>query len=97
MIIGYDEPTEAGSCTEVRCQKNGAPQVTASGKGKIADNIIAKATENNVPIVEDASLASLLGELNINEAIPTELYQAVAEVFAFIYQVDERMSEMTEK
>ncbi|MHA6251311.1 EscU/YscU/HrcU family type III secretion system export apparatus switch protein [Oceanobacillus sp. CAU 1775] len=65
-----------------------APVVSAAGKGLVAEEIIRVAKENNVPIVEDTSLAELLAELNINEYIPEELYQLVAEVFAFIYQVD---------
>lgn len=65
-----------------------APTVAASGKGIIAENIIEKAKQNNVPIQEDASLVELLAELNINETIPEELYQAVAEVFAFVYRAD---------
>lgn len=65
-----------------------APTVVASGKGIIAENIIEKAKQSNVPIQEDCSLVELLAELNINETIPEELYQAVAEVFAFVYRVD---------
>lgn len=64
------------------------PRVAATGKGLIADNIIQKAKDNNIPILEDSSLIEILAELNINEAIPAELYEAVAEVFAFIYRVD---------
>ena len=66
-----------------------APVVIAKGKGDIAENIIKIAKENHIPIQEDPSLVSLLGQLEINESIPEELYQAVAEVFAFIYQVDQ--------
>ncbi|UJL47922.1 EscU/YscU/HrcU family type III secretion system export apparatus switch protein [Virgibacillus sp. NKC19-16] len=65
-----------------------APVVAAAGKGLTANNIIEKAKENNVPIVEDPSLIEVLAELNINETIPDELYQAVAEVFAFVYKAD---------
>ncbi|NBJ68418.1 MULTISPECIES: EscU/YscU/HrcU family type III secretion system export apparatus switch protein [Clostridia] len=67
-----------------------APVVTASGKGKLADDIIETAKENNIPILEDASLVELLAQLNINETIPEELYEAVAEVFAFIYRTDQQ-------
>lgn len=67
-----------------------APTIAASGKGIIAENIIEKAKQNNVPIQEDASLVELLAELNINETIPEELYQAVAEVFAFVYRADKK-------
>lgn len=67
-----------------------APKVIAKGKGKIAENILSKAGEYNIPIQEDPSLLELLGQLDINESIPEELYQAVSEVFAYIYHVDQR-------
>lgn len=69
-----------------------APRVVAKGKGLIAENIIKKAQENDIPIQEDPSLVELLTELNINETIPEQLFEAVAEVFAFIYQVDRQAS-----
>lgn len=72
-----------------------APKVAASGQGHLADTIIEKAKVHNVPILEDTSLVELLAELNINETIPEELYQAVAEVFAFVYQIDQQIG--TEK
>lgn len=65
-----------------------APTIVAKGKGKIAENILNKAKEHNVPIQEDRSLVELLGQLDINQSIPEELYQAVAEVFAFVYKID---------
>lgn len=68
--------------------ENSGPQVVAKGKGQIADNILEKATLHNVPIYEDPNLVELLGQLDLNEAIPEELYQAVAEVFAFVYRLD---------
>lgn len=67
------------------------PKVSAKGKGLTAENIINIAKENNVPILEDPSLIELLAQLNINETIPEQLYEAVAEVFAFIYQIDENL------
>lgn len=75
--------------------KDSAPKVLAKGKGKIAENIVAKAQELNIPVQKDPSLAELLGQLTINETIPEELYQAVAEVFAFIYKVDQRIEKRT--
>lgn len=39
----------------------------------------------------------LLGQLDLNESIPEELYQAVAEVFAFIYHLDQQHSKNIEK
>lgn len=68
-----------------------APKVIAKGKGIVAENIINTARENDVPIQEDPSLVNLLSNLNINEKIPEELYQVVAEVFAFIYKTDKKL------
>ncbi|GAA0435463.1 MAG: EscU/YscU/HrcU family type III secretion system export apparatus switch protein [Bacillota bacterium] len=72
--------------------RQSVPIVSASGRGLIAEDIIAKAKENNIPIMEDPSLVALLAQLNINEAIPEELYEAVAEVFAFIYRADQEIN-----
>lgn len=74
-----------------------APKLTALGSGLVADNIIEKAKENNVPILEDQSLVELLAKLNINETIPSELYEAVAEVFAFIYKLDQTVERAVEE
>ena len=54
-----------------------APRISAIGKGKVAEKIIEKAKEHDVPIVEDPTLVELLSELDINETIPEELYEAV--------------------
>ena len=75
-------------------QDSTGPTVTAKGKGKIAETIIEKAKEHDVPIYEDPNLVQLLGQLDMNESIPEELYQAVAEVFAFIYRLDREHSKL---
>jgi len=69
-----------------------APVIVAKGKGLTADKILEEAKKHQIPIQEDPSLVELLGKLNINEKIPEELYQAVAEVFAFIYKTDQLMN-----
>jgi flagellar biosynthesis protein len=71
-------------------QKNAGPSVVAKGKGKIAENILEQAAKHDVPVYEDSNLVELLGQLDLNTSIPEELYQAVAEVFAFIYHLDEK-------
>lgn len=68
--------------------KSESPMVVAKGHGKIAENILKKAKENDVPIQEDRSLVELLGQIELNEKIPEQLYEAVSEVFAFIYHLD---------
>lgn len=67
-----------------------APKVVAKGKGKIAENILAEAKAHDVPVQEDPTLLELLGQLEIDESIPEELYEAVSEVFAYIYHVDQQ-------
>ncbi|NLY80806.1 MAG: type III secretion system protein [Lysinibacillus sp.] len=68
-----------------------SPKVVAKGKGKIAENILQQAEQFDVPIYEDSNLVELLGQLELNETIPEDLYEAVAEVFAFIYRLDQEL------
>ena len=70
--------------------KHSAPIVKATGKGIIADQIMETAKKNNVPLIEDKTLVELLSELNINDTIPVDLYEVIAEVFAFIYHIDQQ-------
>ncbi|HLR15165.1 MAG TPA: EscU/YscU/HrcU family type III secretion system export apparatus switch protein [Bacillota bacterium] len=68
------------------------PQISALGKGLVAENIIKKAQEHQIPIVEDPSLVELLAKLDVDDFIPPTLFDSVAEVFAFIYEVDHSVS-----
>jgi flagellar biosynthesis protein len=65
-----------------------APIVTAAGIGLIADKIIEKADENNVPIVYNRELADLLQNVDMGDSIPPEIYAIVAEVIAYVLNVD---------
>lgn len=67
-----------------------APVVVVKGEGAVAERIIERAKQYDVPIYEDETLAAMLGQLQLNETIPEELYKVVAEVFAFIYQVEKK-------
>ncbi|MBE6063492.1 MAG: flagellar biogenesis protein [Clostridium butyricum] len=67
-----------------------APIVTAAGMGHIADKILEKAEENDVPIVYNKELTNLLCNVDVGEEIPTELYEAVAHVIAFVTDLDKR-------
>ncbi|HGE71817.1 TPA: EscU/YscU/HrcU family type III secretion system export apparatus switch protein [Candidatus Poribacteria bacterium] len=69
-------------------QLNSAPVVKAKGTGEIADKIIKIAKENGIPIKEDTDLADLLMQIDLNEEIPPELYKVVAEIFAFVYRLN---------
>lgn len=69
-----------------------APIVTASGMGYIADKIIEKAGESNIPIVYDNELTELLCNVDIGDDIPYELYDAVAKVIAYVMDIDKKVS-----
>jgi flagellar biosynthesis protein len=68
--------------------KDAAPKITAKGRGAVADKILALARENRIPIEQDSTLMEALYRLDINEEIPEELYQVVAELLAFIYRMN---------
>ncbi|QGG56673.1 hypothetical protein GE073_14495 [Paenibacillus sp. B01] len=68
----------------------GAPSVVAKGKGQLADEIVQRARENGVPVQEDRSLVEVLSKLDLNQQIPAELYELVAELLSFIYQTDRK-------
>lgn len=65
-----------------------APTIVASGTGIIADKIIEKAKESDVPLYEDAKLANTLSKLEIGDMIPPELYNVVAQILVFVDNLD---------
>lgn len=71
-----------------------APRVVASGRGVLAEKIIQKAKESDVPIHRDDKLADTLSRLEIGEMIPPELYEVVAEVLIFVDAMDKLKSKM---
>ncbi len=71
-----------------------APKVIATGRGIIAEKIIEKAQEADVPIHKDDKLADTLSRLEIGEMIPPELYEAVAEILLFVDNMDKIKSKL---
>ncbi len=61
-----------------------APVLVAKGKEDIAHEIIRLAKENNIPIVENEPLVNALIKLDLYEQIPPHLYEAVAEILAYV-------------
>ncbi len=61
-----------------------APRVTAKGKGEVADRIVGLAEAAGVHVERNEPLAQSLSQLELDQAIPKELYRAVAEVIGFI-------------
>ena len=69
-------------------KKGRAPRIMATGKGAVAEMILQVAEEHRVPFYEDPSLSELLSKLELDSEISPELYTLVAEVLAFVYQLD---------
>lgn len=81
-------PEKPRRATALRYEGTGAPRVTASGQGYIADRILEVARENGIPIREDPALSRALEALELGEEIPEDLYKAVAEAIAWAYSLD---------
>lgn len=65
-----------------------APRVVATGRGGLAERIIALADAHDIPLVHDPALAQTLARLELNTEIPPNLYLAVAQILAYLYRVD---------
>ena len=74
-----------------------APKVIASGTGALAERIIEKAKEVDVPIHRDDKLADTLSKLEIGDMIPPELYEVVAEILVFVDQLDKIKAKMGDR
>lgn len=66
---------------------SGAPRVSATGEGKLAEQIEAVARDSDVPMVADAALSGFLAGVPLGDEIPQELYLAVAQVLVFAYSL----------
>ncbi len=64
--------------------EDSAPRVVASGRGLVGQRIVATAEAHGVPIEHNPALAEALSGIELETAIPPELYVAVAEILAFI-------------
>jgi flagellar biosynthesis protein len=103
--ITYRKPSPSGSesdsdkavSLEYDQDDDGAPVVTAKGEGQLAEKIIELAEENDIPLYEDEDLVELLYTLDLEEEIPPSLYEVVAEIFAFVYRLNEDQKEGDER
>ena len=84
-------PTRLAVALKYDNQIMDAPYVVAKGAGAVAKNIRRIARENDVPLVEDKELArNLYSTVDIGQEVPSELYQAVAELLAYVYRLKGR-------
>ena len=71
---------------------NHAPKVTAKGQGWVAEKIISMAEQQNIPIKKDKDLVALLEKIDVGREIPESLYKLVAELLAWVYQLNNEYS-----
>ena len=88
--VGMTNPTHVAVALKYE-KGSGAPQVVAKGSGHLALRIREEAAAREVPVVEDVIVARMLYKLcEVDEYIPFELYDAIAQVLAFVMHLSTR-------
>lgn len=70
-----------------------APRVVAKGNGLIAQQIIEKAKSHQVFVHESKELVALLMQVDLDDHIPPQLYLAIAEILAWLYQLENGLTD----
>lgn len=65
-----------------------APRVVAKGYGTVAENIMRTARDNGLYVHESLELVGLLMQVDLDKHIPPEIYQAVAQLLAWLYKLE---------
>ncbi len=86
-------PTHVAVALRYDRELMGAPTIVAKGADLIAQQIRELAKESNVPLMRDVPLARALFEFDIDEEVPEELYETVAEVLRWVYSLNEENRE----
>jgi len=74
-----------------------APKIIATGKGYLADKILQRAEQNQIPVHKDEQLAATLSKLDVGDYIPPELYEVVSEILLFVDDMDRIKSKVYPK
>lgn len=80
-------PTHIAVAIEYDQKRHSAPVVVCKGLGLNADKIRELAVQNDIPILRNVPLAQALNKIELDEEIPEDLYEAVAEVLNFVYEL----------
>jgi len=86
------EPSTRRQAAALRYEpkRDRAPRLIAKGQGALAEKLIELARQHDIPIRQDKNLLQTLSRLDLNEEIPPQVYQVVAEILAFIYRLSNR-------
>lgn len=85
------DPQKLAVALEYERGSREAPRVIAKGRGLVAESIIALAEENDVVIESNPALAKALSGVELEEQIPVELFEAVAEIIGFVLRARARI------
>jgi flagellar biosynthesis protein len=82
-----DDEAEIAIALKYDKDKDGAPRVVAKGMRLKAEKIRAIAREHGIPFMRNVNLANALYRVEVGQEVPEELYDAVAEVLNFVYEL----------
>lgn len=74
-----------------------APTILAKGQGYVAQKLMEKAKQYDIPVYKDEKLVEELNKINIGDNIPPELYEIVAQVLLFVGDLDKLQEKMNVK
>lgn len=83
------KPTRHAVALRYEAKRDQAPCVIAKGSGYIAEKIVQAARLHDIPLVHDPVAGELLSNVDLGTEISPEFYQAVAEILAFVYHLNE--------
>ena len=81
-------PNALAVAIEDRSPAEPAPRIVATGRGKLAEQILEIAFANGVKVREDADLVQILAAIEVESLIPLEALAAVAEILAYVYRAN---------
>jgi len=64
------------------------PHISAAGRGKIAEQILQLAFDNDIKVREDSALAEMLASFEIDSPVPSDALMAVAEILSYVYRAN---------
>ena len=85
-----NQPPTNKTAVALKYDGKGAPKVTAKGSGHLAEQILKLAQEHQIPIQQETELVALLAQIELEQEIPEALFEAVAQILAFAYQLSQK-------
>ncbi len=78
----------------IKYESEDVPRIVAKGEGNIAEKIVTIAKEHDIVLYQDKELIKILSKLDLEEEIPNNLFEAVAAVLAFVYNMNGKAKDL---